>query len=298
MIDLLGRMRGGLDQKRRADLLRALRPRPAQEGPRLLQGQPAEGGADRRAGVRCRAAAARRAHLGPGPVDGGGVPGGDRRGGRAAATAPCCCPATSCPRSRRSATGSPSSGTGRSVRDRHPGRTAAPDPDVHPRRAGRPADGLADLPGVHDLQADNGNRVSFDVDADALDAALRQLTAVGVRTLVSQPPTLEELFLRHYDKTVPARRPGGGAMTTLTGTGSLIRLILRRDRLMMPLWIVIFPLIPVPPTSPRSPTCSRPPRPPDTPRQPRQRGLRRALRRAVTARASASSSPGGPGSCR
>jgi ABC-2 type transport system ATP-binding protein len=36
------------------------------------------------------------------------------------------------------------------------------------------------------------------VDTDRLDAVLRQLTAVGVRSLISQPPTLEELFLRHY----------------------------------------------------------------------------------------------------
>ncbi|HSK95913.1 MAG TPA: ABC transporter ATP-binding protein, partial [Euzebyales bacterium] len=63
-----------------------------------------------------------------------------------------------------------------------------------------PADGLAALPGVHNLRTDDG-RVSFDVDTDALDPALRQLTAVGVRILVSQPPTLEELFLRHYDRT-------------------------------------------------------------------------------------------------
>ena len=28
---------------------------------------------------------------------------------------------------------------------------------------------------------------------------LAELTAVGVRTLTSQPPTLEELFLRHYE---------------------------------------------------------------------------------------------------
>jgi ABC-2 type transport system ATP-binding protein len=60
-----------------------------------------------------------------------------------------------------------------------------------------PATGLADLPGVHDLQAHNG-RVRFDVDTTALDEALRHLTQVGVRSLVSQPPTLEELFLRHY----------------------------------------------------------------------------------------------------
>ena len=61
-----------------------------------------------------------------------------------------------------------------------------------------PANGLETLPGVHDLQTHNGT-VRFDVDTSALDAVLRQLTAVGIRSLTSQPPTLEELFLRHYD---------------------------------------------------------------------------------------------------
>jgi ABC-2 type transport system ATP-binding protein len=58
--------------------------------------------------------------------------------------------------------------------------------------------GLADLPGVHDLQV-RDHHVKFDVDTAALDGALRALTAAGVRGLVSQPPTLEELFLRHYE---------------------------------------------------------------------------------------------------
>jgi ABC-2 type transport system ATP-binding protein len=62
-----------------------------------------------------------------------------------------------------------------------------------------PAAGLENLPGVHDLHSHNGT-VRFDVDTAALDAVLRELTAVGVRTLTSQPPTLEELFLRHYDR--------------------------------------------------------------------------------------------------
>jgi ABC-2 type transport system ATP-binding protein len=62
-----------------------------------------------------------------------------------------------------------------------------------------PAAGLEQLPGVHDLQRHNGT-VRFDVDTAELDAVLRQLAAVGVRTLTSQPPTLEELFLRHYDR--------------------------------------------------------------------------------------------------
>jgi ABC-2 type transport system ATP-binding protein len=65
-----------------------------------------------------------------------------------------------------------------------------------------PAVGLDTLPGVHDLRAHNGT-VRFDVDTAELDAVLRQLTAVGIRSLTSQPPTLEELFLRHYDRTQP-----------------------------------------------------------------------------------------------
>ncbi|MEV4596134.1 ABC transporter ATP-binding protein [Amycolatopsis sp. NPDC049253] len=60
-----------------------------------------------------------------------------------------------------------------------------------------PPNGLAKLADVHDLEV-TGNRVRFDVETRSLDDALRQLTQVGVRSLVSQPPTLEELFLRHY----------------------------------------------------------------------------------------------------
>ncbi|WP_433128384.1 ATP-binding cassette domain-containing protein [Micromonospora sp. CA-240977] len=60
-----------------------------------------------------------------------------------------------------------------------------------------PVDGLGQLTGIHGLRVD-GQRVRFDVESAALDSALRQLTEIGVRSLVSQPPTLEELFLRHY----------------------------------------------------------------------------------------------------
>lgn len=61
-----------------------------------------------------------------------------------------------------------------------------------------PPNGLADMAGVHDLVAE-GNRVKFEVDSDELDPVLKQLVSTGVRTLTSQPPTLEELFLRHYE---------------------------------------------------------------------------------------------------
>jgi ABC-2 type transport system ATP-binding protein len=62
-----------------------------------------------------------------------------------------------------------------------------------------PVDGLATLAGVHGLRTDNG-RVRFDVDTDALEPALQTLVKVGVRSLVSQPPSLEELFLRQYQR--------------------------------------------------------------------------------------------------
>lgn len=62
--------------------------------------------------------------------------------------------------------------------------------------AGAP-NGLAHLPGVHDIDI-QGMRVTLQVDTDKLDAVLRALTGSGVRSLTSTPPTLEELFLRHY----------------------------------------------------------------------------------------------------
>jgi ABC-2 type transport system ATP-binding protein len=75
-----------------------------------------------------------------------------------------------------------------------------------------PPTGLAALPGVHDLQVQD-SRVRFDVDAGALDAALRHLWAAGVRGLICQPPTLEELFLRHYRTEQPADAAQSGNRT-------------------------------------------------------------------------------------
>jgi len=60
--------------------------------------------------------------------------------------------------------------------------------------------------GVHDIHID-GNHVRFDVDDQALDAALTRLTHFGVVGLTSRPPTLEDLFLRHYSNTGDGTRP-------------------------------------------------------------------------------------------
>ena len=60
-----------------------------------------------------------------------------------------------------------------------------------------PADGIATLPGVHDAVVE-GDRLACQVDGEAVNDVLERLTAVGVRSLIAQPATLEELFLRHY----------------------------------------------------------------------------------------------------
>ncbi|WP_153454618.1 ABC transporter ATP-binding protein [Streptomyces smaragdinus] len=67
----------------------------------------------------------------------------------------------------------------------------------------RPVPGLADLPGVHTVRTD-GNRVHFAVDGAQLDGAVKLLGASGVRSLIAHPPTLEELMLRHYGDELAA----------------------------------------------------------------------------------------------
>jgi ABC-2 type transport system ATP-binding protein len=87
--------------------------------------------------------------------------------------------------------------TGTLVELRHLTRTSIDVETVAP-----PA-GLDALDGVHNLQVDD-HRARFDVDTSRLDEALRHLGGLGVRTLTSRPPTLEELFLRHYGDRIEA----------------------------------------------------------------------------------------------
>jgi ABC-2 type transport system ATP-binding protein len=67
--------------------------------------------------------------------------------------------------------------------------------------------------GVHNLRLD-GDTVAFDVDNTRMGAVMGTLTGLGIRSLVSNPPSLEELFLRHYGDELAARgadRNGGTA---------------------------------------------------------------------------------------
>jgi ABC-2 type transport system ATP-binding protein len=62
---------------------------------------------------------------------------------------------------------------------------------------GDPGD-LSRIKGVADVSFE-GHTLRAQVDGDSLAQVVKALGDAGVRALVSQPPTLEELFLRHYD---------------------------------------------------------------------------------------------------
>ena len=65
----------------------------------------------------------------------------------------------------------------------------------------RPLEALTRLPGVHDVKLDR-TRAQFSVDAPELNRVLEQLVELDVRSLTSSPPTLEELFMRHYGDVI------------------------------------------------------------------------------------------------
>ncbi|GAA4915306.1 ABC transporter ATP-binding protein [Nonomuraea thailandensis] len=60
---------------------------------------------------------------------------------------------------------------------------------------------LEHLDGVHGLEV-HGTEVSFRVDSGRAGEALTRLTAYGLLDLTARPATLEELFLRHYRESV------------------------------------------------------------------------------------------------
>ncbi|WP_444947155.1 ABC transporter ATP-binding protein [Micromonospora ureilytica] len=71
----------------------------------------------------------------------------------------------------------------------------------------RPVTGLDALPGVHGVHEVDG-RTHLEVDPAHLDELLGQLIRFGVRALTSTPPTLEQLFLRHYGDDPAAAATG------------------------------------------------------------------------------------------
>ncbi|MET8846525.1 ABC transporter ATP-binding protein [Amycolatopsis sp. NPDC004625] len=202
VIDLLGRLRGGLDEKRRADLIERFDLDPKKKGRTYSKGN--------RQKVAIVAALASRVDLlildeptsGLDPLMEATFQYAiqeEREQGRTVllsshilAEVEALCDKVSIIRNGRTV----ESGTLAELR--HLTRTS-----ITAELAG-PPNGLTNLANIHDLKVE-GNRVRFDVETRSLDEALRQLTEVGVRSLVSQPPTLEELFLRHYTTEASAK---------------------------------------------------------------------------------------------
>ncbi|MEU7783834.1 ABC transporter ATP-binding protein [Amycolatopsis sp. NPDC049159] len=202
VIDLLGRLRGGLDEKRRADLVERFDLDPKKKGRTYSKGN--------RQKVAIVAALASRVDLlildeptsGLDPLMEATFQYAiqeEREQGRTVllsshilAEVEALCDKVSIIRNGRTV----ESGTLAELR--HLTRTS-----ITAELAG-PPNGLTKLANIHDLKVE-GNRVRFDVETRSLDEALRRLTEVGVRSLVSQPPTLEELFLRHYTTEASAK---------------------------------------------------------------------------------------------
>jgi ABC-2 type transport system ATP-binding protein len=67
----------------------------------------------------------------------------------------------------------------------------------------RPAAGLVRIEGVHHVQSED-HRVVMEVESDRLEAVVRALADLGIASLQAHPPTLEELFLREYGEEVSA----------------------------------------------------------------------------------------------
>jgi ABC-2 type transport system ATP-binding protein len=201
VIDMLGRMRGGLDEKRRAELLDLFELDPSKKSRTYSKGN--------RQKVALVAALATSAELllldeptsGLDPIMESAFRGcvleAKDRGATVLlsshilAEVEALCDRVSIIRSGRTVQ------SGTLAQLRHLTRTTVVAETAHR------AHELSTLPGVHNPEFLDG-RVTFDVDSDDLDAAMRVLTAVGLRSLTAHPPTLEELFLRQYgDQVAP-----------------------------------------------------------------------------------------------
>ncbi|MHB1136680.1 MAG: ABC transporter ATP-binding protein [Coriobacteriia bacterium] len=66
-----------------------------------------------------------------------------------------------------------------------------------------PADAIAQMPGVFNFEPTDG-QFRFDVDAEHVGAVVSTLSSLGVRAITSRPPTLEQLLLRHYGDEMAA----------------------------------------------------------------------------------------------
>src|SRR5229473_1398761 len=228
----------------------ALRARSDQEGAQLLQGEPPEGRPGGGARLRRRAPAPRRAHVRPRPLDGGRLPGlhpgGQGPGPDRAALQPH-------PGRGRGPLRPPEHhSVGPHGAERNPAGDAPPDAHLDHRRVEGAGRGLRQPP-RHSRS--RGSRLAGPRRRGL--GASRRGGAPAQRAWRHQPgkPSAdaggavpEALRGRARERTGARNGRGGvqsrrAGMNDLTGTGALVRLILRRDRIRISIWVVSITLL-------------------------------------------------------
>lgn len=61
-------------------------------------------------------------------------------------------------------------------------------------------DDIKDIEGIYDLSKLN-EKWRFSLDTNAMESVMQKLASMGIKSLVAEPPTLEELFIRHYGES-------------------------------------------------------------------------------------------------
>ncbi len=73
-----------------------------------------------------------------------------------------------------------------------------------------PISAIHELKGVHEIENKDG-ALSFQVDTEELDAVIKHISPFGIVKLESAPPTLEDLFMRHYEGKEETEIGAGGS---------------------------------------------------------------------------------------
>ena len=98
----------------------------------------------------------------------------------------------------------------------------------------QPPSGLAELPGVHNLHVED-HRARFDVDTVHLDETIRRLADVRR----AQP----DEHAAHPRGAVPPPLRRRDRMSRLTGVPAMLRLALRRERIRIPVYLLLFGIL-------------------------------------------------------
>ncbi|MGD7044392.1 ATP-binding cassette domain-containing protein [Jeotgalibacillus proteolyticus] len=72
---------------------------------------------------------------------------------------------------------------------------------------------LQEMHGVYDIETNEHGALSFQIDSEALDSVIKHISQFGLMKLESSPPTLEDLFMKHYEVNKDASKKGAGGVS-------------------------------------------------------------------------------------